>query len=228
MKSLLSFFLLLLACPAQEAPLTFEKFTTRDGRTFHQVKVVRFTGSRVQFIHAQGAAAVQIDLLPREIQDACGYDPDLADADMKRLQAERQKAVIQASQRRLQRETELAELKAKIAAMRLIEKQGVQMRLDVDTVNERGSFCRAWRIVPVEIPGKKNLSGGPLTKPGITQSSPDRIFVHGLNDARPGQALMKIVYPIAKGAARSDGATPYAIDTENAWRESKTVPASAD
>ena len=225
MKSLLSVFLLLLTCPALEAALSFEKVTTRDGRTFHQVKVVRLTGSRVHFIHSQGAAAVQIDLHPREIQDACGYDPDLAAADMKRLQAERQKAVIQDSQRRLQRETELAELKAKIAAMRLIEKQGIQMRLDVDQVTDHGSVCRAWRIVPVEIPRKKSLSGAPLTRPGITQASPDRVFVHGLTDAHPGQALMKVVYPIAEAAARPDGALPYAIDTEHAWRESKTVPA---
>ncbi len=218
--------MLLLACPARENELTFDEFTTRDGRTFRQVKVVRCTGSRVQFIHAEGAAALQIDLLPREVQDACGYDPDAAKADMERLQEERRQSVIQEAQRKLQRETELKDLKAKIAACRLIEKQGVEMRLDVNSVNDGGSFCRAWRIVPVEIPGKKNLSGAPLTKPGITQSSADRVFVHGLTDARPGQILVKVVYPIAQGAKRPEGAEPYAIETEIAWRESGKVQES--
>lgn len=224
MKSLVIICLFILACPAREAELTFDEFTTRDGRTFRQVKVVRFTGSRVQFIHADGAAALQIDLLPRDVQDACGYDRDAAEADMRRLQEERRQAVIKEAQRKLQRENELKELKAKIAACRLIEQQGIQMRLDVDSVNDHGSFCRAWRIVPVEIPGKKNLSGAPLTKPGITQSSPDRVFVHGLRDARPGQVLMKIVYPIAKGTAGPEGTVPYAIETEIAWREAKNAP----
>lgn len=221
MKSCVILSLLLLVVNVTAgAPLSFDSITTKDGRTFHQVKVVRFTGGRLQFTHATGAAAVQVDLLPRDVQDACGFDPDTADADMKRIQGERRRAVIEAARRRKERAEELKELAAKIEAMRRIEKTGVQMRLDVDAVNDEGSFCRAWPIVPVEIPGKRDLSGAPMTKPGIKQQSPDFVFVYGLVDPRPGRPLVKVVYPI-DSKERPNGVQPYAIETEIVWMKSK-------
>lgn len=212
--------MLLVASAAAAAPLTFDSFTTTDGRTFRQVKVVRYTGGRLQFTHAVGAAAVQVDLLPREVQDALEFDADVAHADMQRIQAERRRAVIETSQHRLERVQELKALKAKIEAMRLIGRTGVQMRLDVLAVTDEGSFCRAWPIVPVEIPGKRDLSGGPLTKPGIKQQTPDHVFVYGLTDPLRGRPLVKIVYPIdSKDGPK--GTLPYAIETEIVWLKSK-------
>lgn len=212
--------LLLVACAKAAAPLTFDSFTTKDGRTFRQAKVVRFTGGRLQFIHADGAAAVQVDLLPRDVQDALEFDADVAHADMKRIQGERRRAVIETAHRRLERAEELKALKAKIEAMRLIGRTGVQMRLDVLAVTDEGSFCRAWPIVPVEIPGKRDLSGAPLTKPGIKQQTPDRVFVYGLTDPLRGRPLVKIVYPI-DSKDRPNGALPYAIETEIVWLKTR-------
>jgi len=222
--------LILVVRAAAGVPLTFDALTTKDGRTFHQVKVVRFTGGRVQFIHATGAAAVQVDLLPIEVQDTLEFDADVANADMKRIQAERRRATIESSHRRIQRAEELQELKGKIAAMRQIEKTGVQMRLDVAVVTDEGSFCRAWPIVPVEIPGKRDLSGAPLTKPGINQQTPSHVFVYGLVDPPRGRPLVKIVYPI-NSKERPKGALPYTIETEIVWlkakKASETKPAPA-
>jgi|GEM_PF-1956272 len=212
--------LLLAAHLASAAPLTFDSFTTKDGRTFHQVKVVRFTGGRLQFTHATGAAAVQVDLLPIDVQDILEFDAEVAHADMKRIQAERRLAVIESADRDTKRAEELKALKAKIEAMRQIEKTGVQMRLDVTVVTDEGSFCRAWPIVPVEIPGKRDLSGAPLTKPGIKQQTPDLVFVYGLVDPLRGRPLVKIVYPV-DSKERPKGAQPYAIDTEIVWLKSK-------
>ena len=156
----------------------------------------------------------------REVQDALEFDADVAHADMQRIQAERRRAVIETAQRRLGRVEELKALKAKIEAMRLIGKTGVQMRLDVLAVTDEGSFCHAWPIVPVEIPGKRDLSGAPLTKPGIKQQTPDRVFVYGLTDPLRGRPLVKIVYPIDSQNGPK-GTLPYAIETEIVWLKSQ-------
>ena len=92
------------AAPKEEAkfvvvdPLDFRKPVPDPGQGVflkYDNQVVRFTGGRLQFTHATGAAAVQVDLLPIDVQDALEFDADVANADMKRIQAERRRAVVE-------------------------------------------------------------------------------------------------------------------------------------
>ncbi len=127
-RSVLFTALLLSVVPAVAAPKNYDIITTRDGRSFHECKVMRVYPDGVSFTHRNGAAKIAFKDLPENLRREFRYDPKVEaayqkeQAALRQAEKERQKQQEIAMQEKLM-EAQMAEASYLAAARQIAAAQ---------------------------------------------------------------------------------------------------------
>lgn len=190
---------------------------TARGDVYREVKVRKVTASQITFAHAHGVATLPLIEMPLLLQEAHGFDPHHAEAELPEVREKRLKALEEKEKSKAEMAALLARQKAEHAAIKKIEAERRWVRIEVRKVMKDGSSCDCWPIVMVEVPGRFDLDRKPVMTQGIKQTYPDRIFVAGMTDFAVNSARAEWIYPVdAKKRL-------YAISADRAFTERKKL-----
>jgi hypothetical protein len=207
------------AAAVRGEPGRYRWICTVRGDTFREVRVTKVTASQISFHHATGMATLPLIEMPLLVQEVHGFDPHEAAAEMPAVRERRFQALAEKERSKAAMAALLRQQKAEHAAINLIEREKIKMRLEVREVTKEGAKCDAWPIVMVELPGKHSLSGGLMKVEGITQPHPDRIFVAGMTEVKVNAVRAEWVYPVEAKRRR------YALTANQAYTERKKLTA---
>jgi hypothetical protein len=184
MNLILAFLLgasLTLVALAQQTAETFT-FTTRDGREFKAVTLGDVAPDSVAVFTDSGIERLALSLLPDDLQQRFGYDPQKATE----FAAAR---VAAAKQQARAREAQLAAQKARAEA-RAREETAKTFRFLVSQVTDDGAI-----VIPLvgHAVGNSNGLGGSV---GVTyQPGSKTVFLKGIRNVAEDQRLAALAYP---------------------------------
>lgn len=150
-------FLMLLA----SLPMRAEDWTTSDGKSYHDIKVVRVEADAVTILDSDGGARISLAILSPELQQKFHYDPAKAALSAKQYEADHAFAEQQIAFERQQQEKIDKDAQAKA----LSEAQAEQARLAQDQAHK--SHLASIKISQVHLVGLilQKLSDGYLVTP---------------------------------------------------------------